>query len=173
MKRTLCILLALLAALSMTGCRFFNRPKPADNTAEPTLAPTAVATEAAVTNEAPEVTETVSEAPTAEPVQIESEADKAFRELDLEIFREVVTSSSDTYNQFIVSDPGKFGIDPADVSRGWGDFTYESHVQSMDYDREILSRLNAIDRSHLNELNGYAYDALKRTFETDLLYEDY
>ena len=170
MKRLFCLILAVLTALSLTGCKFFKKPQNTD----PTPAPTEAAqTEDANNTAAPDDTDHPTEIPTESPAINESEADAAFRELDLDIFRKLVTSSSDTYNQYIVSDPAKFGIDPAEVIPGWGDLTYESHVESMDYYRELLGRLAAIDRSALNESNGYAYDAIKRTLEVSLMYEDY
>lgn len=170
MKRFFCLILAVLTALSLTGCKFFNKPEKPETTPAPTEA---VSTEEPKDTEAPAETEQPTSEPTEPPADVESAADIAFKELDLEVFRKLVTASSDSYNQYIVSDPGKFGIDPADVTPGWGDLTYDSHVESMDYFRELLGRLDGIDRGSLNDTNGYAYDALKRALEVSLMFEDY
>ncbi len=117
MKKVFCTILALILAAALIGCRKHNNGKPfvtekpettQGNSADP-----------ASTGGADEVTA----APTIDPEAYDPEADAKFAALDLEIFREIVTSSTDTYNQFIVSDPGKFGIDPNEVNRGWGDLT--------------------------------------------------
>jgi uncharacterized protein (DUF885 family) len=170
MKRLFCLILAFAMALSLAGCKFFNKPDKPETTPAPTEA---ASTEEPKDTAAPENTEQPTEAPSEPPADVESAADIAFKELDLDIFRTFVTSGTDSYNQYIVSDPGMFGIDPADVTPGWGDLTYDSHVESMDYYREVLDELGAIDRGSLNEKNGYAYDALKRTFEVSLMFEDY
>lgn len=174
MKKPICLLLTVLIALTLTGCfrigdyqggTLFPTQPPAqtDNSEKP-------ADQSESASQAPAVTAVPAQ--TVSPAQAAS-ADEAFRELDLEIFRDYVTSSTDTYNQFIVSDPGKFGIDPADVNPGWGELSLEAHNESMNYAREMLQKLQAIDRGALNESNQYAYDYIKRHFETDLMYEDY
>lgn len=180
MKRTLCIILIALMTVFAAGCLpvggcVINVPGTPDPTRDPSL-PTA---DPAAT-QAPGFTEdtSVTTAPDAsgQPQNTEhtaSNADEAFGQLDLEIFRTLATSSSDTYNQFIVSDPARFGIERADVTKGWGELTYEAHVESMDHAREMLGRLAAIDRNELSEKNMHAYDMLKRTYETQLLYEEY
>ncbi|MCR5809140.1 MAG: DUF885 family protein [Clostridiales bacterium] len=178
MKKTLCLLLAFLMAFSLAACK--RTPKEDDQPTEaPTQAPTASpeATEqpTEVPTEIPtEVpTEVPTEAPTTPPVEEDTEADAAFRELDLQIFRDMVVSSSSTYNQYIVSDPAKFGIDPADVNPGWGEYSYESNRESMEYYRGILEELENIDYDRLNTMNRRAYDFLKNKLEYELKYEDY
>lgn len=171
MKKTLSLILALIMVLSLTGCKFFkpvdpaNTEPPATQPAGETAAPTPEGTEQA------EPTEEITPEPT-EPASV-SAADEAFLELDLEFFREAICSSADTFNQFIVSDPEKFGIDRNQVEPGWGELTYEAHIESIESSRDYLERLNAIDRSALSERNANAYDVLKRSLEKDLMHEDY
>ncbi|MBO6061462.1 MAG: DUF885 family protein, partial [Clostridia bacterium] len=43
----------------------------------------------------------------------------------------------------------------------------------MDDSRDMLSRLESIDREALSDVNRYGYDALKRAVEVNLMYEDY
>ena len=166
MKKALCILIAVIFLFSVSGCRMIRDAlKPwVQNTPEP------VKTEAAKT-------ETVTDEPTTPAPdntdRPESTADIAFRELDLEIFRETVISCTDTYNQFIASDPGKFGVDPNDVTPGWGEISYEAHLEDMEEARTYLGRLDAIDRGSLSDMNKYAYDAIRRYFEFELMFEDY
>ena len=140
----------------------FNSPKP-----------TAVAVQSAsptdpAATEAPDSSVSPSQAPV-----IDTDADEAFRKLDAEIFKTLVTSSSDSYNQFIVSDPGRFGVDRSEVTQGWGELSYDAHLEAMDHARDSLNKLSAIDRNALSEKNRYAYDMLKRTYEIQLMYEDY
>ena len=166
MKKALCLFIVVLFLFSVSGCRMIrNALKPwIQNTPKPAQ------TEAAATEDATNTPATPAPEATTAP---ESEADLAFKELDLEIFRKTVVSCTDSYNQFIVSDPGKFGIDPNDVTPGWGDITYESHVEQMDEAREYLGRLASIDYASLSDMNKHAYDALKRYYEVVLMYEDY
>ncbi len=158
----------LVAAFALTsfGCIHFGKEQ---TTPEPT--------------QSAQLTQAVTEAPTAQPTEGPTEeppeepldANAAFEELDLELFRELVTSSADSYNQYIVSNPAKFGIDPEDVERGWGGdyYTPNSNAEYMDACREVLAELENIDREELTDRNKYAYDAIKRHFESALLFEDY
>ena len=165
MKKFICVLIAILMVVPLLGCEVIEKldyilnntvqqPKETETAAEPTA------------------TAEVTANPTSDPTS-QVDANAAFAELDLEIFREFVCSSADTYNQYIVSDPAKFGIDPDDVTKGWGEMTYDAHVESMDYYREVLEKLDAIDVNSLSEKNRYAYAMLKRSMEVNLRYEDY
>lgn len=163
MKKILCILLAILMLASLAGCKHKeddpNETEKPGETSSPTLAPDATA-------DAPDI-------PTEPPHEPDPDADAAFKELDMEIFRSLVTASTDSYNQYIAHDPAYFGIDRSEVQPGWGDFTYEAHLESMEDARDILAELAAIDRDSLSEANRRAYDVLKREFEVELQYEDY
>ena len=163
MKKYLCILLAVLMLASLAGCKHKeddpNETEKPGETSSPTLAPDATA-------DAPDI-------PTEPPHEPDPDADAAFKELDMEIFRSLVTASTDSYNQYIAHDPAYFGIDRSEVQPGWGDFTYEAHLESMEDARDILAELAAIDRDSLSESNRRAYDVLKREFEVELQYEDY
>lgn len=173
MKKTVCLLLALIMTVSLAGCKFFKHdtPKPTE-AAETQPASTEQSTEAAPTQNTQAPTLEPTAAPT-EPAQELSAADEAFLALDLEVFQKQVTASSSNYNQYIVSDPAKFGVDRNDVAENWGDLTYDAHIESMNDARDVLARLAEIDRDSLNERNAIAYDALKRTCEITLMYEDY
>lgn len=175
-KKLACVMLAFIMALSLCGCfrrggkdpvpNLATQPAATEQTAAQTDKSTPVPTDASATEQP---TEVVTEAPTEAP-----DADAEFLALDLELFRETVVSSADTYNQFVASDPAMFGIDPDEVEKGWGDYyTLESHTAYIDGCREALARLARIDREALSEQNKYAYDAIKRNYETDLLFEDY
>ena len=166
MKKALCILLAVIFAAAFTiGCREEWKHSHADNTLAPTEAPV---TTDAVTAEPTEIP-----GPTEVPVGYKSEADEDFELFDLILFRDLVTSSAGSYNQFIVSDPYRFGIDPEDVLSGWGEYTYDAHIETMDYYRDMLSRMELIDYESLNENNKHAFTAIKRSFENELMFEDY
>ena len=159
MKRIVSLLLALICALSLTGCRLINDLLPFD--------PSSIFS-------TPDPNETSDPyIPHNNEDTSESASDIAFRELDLEIFRSRATSCTDIYNQYIVSDPAKFGIDPNDVTPGWGEISYEDHLAQMDEARTVLGRLDAIGRENLNTRNRYAFDAIHRHFEIVLKYEDY
>lgn len=156
-------------AVSLVGCIGNNEQKPTD-------APTAQPTQKADATDAPVdvATETPTEAPTEAPTEDPSiAANAAFEALDLEIFTKLVTSGTSAYNQYIVNDPGRFGIDPADVSPGWGELTYQDHVESMRWYHEIIRKLDGIDKNALSESNRLGYDAVRRAFEMELLLEDY
>ncbi|MCR5611446.1 MAG: DUF885 family protein [Clostridiales bacterium] len=171
MKKVLCVLLALVMALSFEGCAAIKKILsyvPFSQTAAPTEsvtdAPTSVPTEAP------------TEAPTAEPDPTEDPyeaANTAFEELDRELFAMIVSSGVSSYNQYIVSDPGKFGIDTESIEASWGEMSYESHIETMNFYREVLEELAGIDREMLNDMNRLGYDAIKRNFEKELLFEDY
>lgn len=172
-KKILCVFLAVVTALSLCGCfRWGGKlPYPANTTAP---VQTEQPTQEAAASEQATALPAETEAPTPEPTEPAASADEEFEALDLELFQSMVTGSADTYNQYIVNDPAAFGIDPADVEPGWGDYyTLEAHMAYMDDCRSVLERLAAIDRSSLNERNQYAYDALKRSYEVALMFEDY
>ena len=169
MKKTLCIIIAVLMAFSSVGCFVIGKP----NDSDPTASPAETVTEAPTSAPTDAPTEAPTEAPTAVPTENPEAANEAFRALDLDVFRELVTSGMTEYNQYIVSDPAMFGIDPNDVEPGWGTVSYDEHVKSMNYYRDVLSRLEEIDFEKLNEMNKRGYTAMKRAFETELLFEDY
>ena len=169
MKKTLCILIALLMVFLSVGCSVIGKLNEVDSTA----APTETVTDAPTSDPTAAPTEAPTEAPTAVPTENPEAANEAFRALDLDVFRELVTSGMTEYNQYVVSDPARFGIDPADVEPGWGTVSYDEHVRSMNYYREVLSRLEEIDFEKLNDMNKRGYTAMKRAFETELLFEDY
>ena len=169
MKRLICALLVLAMLLPLSGCLGDLIPglKPTEVPATeiPTAAPTPSPTEAP--------TEAPTEEPTPEPTPDPEAANNAFRELDLEIFRTLVTSGTDAYHQYIVDDPAAFGIDPDDVIPGWGDLTYQAHVSSMEYYREVIASLEEIDYDQLSDMNKRGYDAIKRACEKELAFENY
>lgn len=166
-RKALCLILAALCMLSMNGCGIIKHFL--DHEVHGTQKPEATVPAA---TEAAETDDPVTPAP-VETNRPETQADAAFKELDLEIFRTRVTSCTDLYNQFIVNDPAKFGIDPSDVTPGWGEISYEDHVEQMNNAREMLGRLDAIGRDDLSEMNQHAFDAIHRYYETVLKYEDY
>lgn len=163
MKKLLCIILTLIFALTAAGCG--NVSCDISHEEKPEV------TEALQTERATEKpAESAVPGPTAAP---DPEANTAFEQLDGELFREYLSSGYETYNQFIVSDGARFGVDPDELDLGWGEFTYEAHMGSMDEARETLEKLAAIDPAALNEGNRHAYEAIKRAFEVQLMYEDY
>lgn len=173
MKKILCVLIALVMAISFEGCAAIRKILNYVPFSDPTAAPTEIAPTSAPTAVP---TEVPTEAPTQEPEPTEiprSEADIAFEEFDLELFRMIVTSGVSTYNQYIVSDPERFGIDTSEISASWGDLTLEAHLDTMDFYREALEELEEIDRESLNDMNKLGYDAIKRSFEKELWFEDY
>ncbi|MBO4848464.1 MAG: DUF885 domain-containing protein [Clostridia bacterium] len=161
MKKYICLILAIVFAAFTIGCREYWK-KPSD---DPTAQPTDVSETTPEATEAPE--------PTQIPEGYKSEADEDFELFDLMLFRDLVTSGADAYNQFIVSDPARFGIDPADVNPGWGELSYDAHIESIEYYRDMLSRMELIDYDTLSENNKHAYDAIMRWFDVQIMYEDY
>lgn len=175
-KRVLCAALAVLAAASMCGCFMWGGQSPYPNYPQKTdAAQTPSATQEAPLT--PSSTQEASATQSPEPAGTEAaeeDANKLFEFLDLELFRSMAVSSSDTYNQCIAGDPERFGIDPADVEKGWGDYyTYEGHVQDMQSCREVLDMLDDIDRDKLSDQNRSAYDTIRRCYEMSLMFEDY
>lgn len=113
-------------------------------------------------SDTPKPSESATDIPkaTKEPVQhIKTQADYDFEALDLEIFISAVTSDGLSYHQYVI-DPESFGIDEADVERGWGEFTLEADRAGYAENREILIKLNGIDREQLSGMNKLAYDNL-------------
>ncbi len=172
MKKTVGLILALIMAFSLVGCKFLEPlfPKPTEpaKTEDPSGEATAAPTEAAAETAAP--TDEATPAPTEAAVSAE---DEAFLALDLDFFREQVTASISNYNQYIVSDPAKYGIDRADVDPTWGELTYDAHKESIESARDYLARLGAIDPSKLTERNANAYEALKCSLELAVEHEDF
>ena len=166
MKRTVCLILAILMLLTAAGCGKKPGPVPAETQAPDQTEHSASASDAPYVTAAPAEPDETEYAP-------DPNADAAFREIDLDVFRSIVTSSTDCFNQYIAHDAAYFGIDPADVKPGWGEYSYEAHMESMEQCRGFLSRLSAVDRNSLSEANRRAYDVLKRSFEVELMYEDY
>lgn len=164
MKKTLSVILAIIMLFSLVGCKWFKKSEEQQaKTDDP------VTTAAPADTAAPDATDEPYSGDEGDPAK----ANEEFEALDLDIFKVCVTSGSDSYNQYIVSDPGKFGIDPSTVEKGWGELSYESHKETMDYARDVLSKLRAINRSGLSDENRHAYDMLVRVFETQLKYEDF
>ena len=163
MKKLICVLLVLAIAFSAAGCGRMSCSTESGSTPEPTAQQS---TESITEKPGPDA----SAAPTNTP---DPDADAAFEKLDKELFAERINSSYVTYNQFVVSDGARFGADPEQIPMTWGDLTYEAHTESIELARDMLERLSAIDPDMLSESNRYAYDALKRSFEMDLMFEDY
>lgn len=144
MKRFFSLFLAALMLLSFAACTCNQENSPTHTpelilTAEPTGTPEAK--------------------PTAEP----SEEDLKFEELDKELFVSAVISDGLTYHQY-VKNPASFGIDEADIERGWGVFSYSAYLESMEENNDYFERLEAIDREQLSELNQIAYDNLMSSY---------
>lgn len=171
MKKLLSVFLSLILLLSLSGCAcaplirellkpYYDDPSASPYTWEPGSSPDTL-----VTNE-PDYG--------PEREKLAREANDAFIELDLELFREMVSSSADNLHQYVSGDPAYFGIDPDEVGpAGWGELTYEEHINTMDYFRDVLERLGSIERGLLNETNRHGYDAIKRSCEWQLAFEDY
>ena len=169
MKRMICILLSVLMLVSFSGCSTLEFLQSVLGSEEPTALPTETVTDAPASAPTAVPSEVPTEAPTEEP----DDANAAFRELDLEIFRGLVTSGMEAYNQYIVADPEMFGIDPDDVDPGWGTLSYDAHVESMNYYRDMLARLHEIDFDQLDDMNKLGYRAIENAFEGQLKFENY
>lgn len=123
------------------------------------------------------VVENTTEIPTleitAEPTPTDdNDMDAAFEEIDREIFIDIVTSDGLTYHQYVI-DPAYFGIEEAEVERGWGDFSYEAYQTSYEETDELMEKLENIDREQLNESNKIAYDNIMWTLEISYQLKDY
>ena len=143
MKKIICILIAVIFALSTAGCSCRPLP-PGENTPAPSQG-TDIRTSEPSENDTP------------------TQADIEFEKIDREIFLSIVTSDGLTYHQ-LVADPEAFDIDEADVERGWGDVSYESAAAGYKADREMLAKLDAIDKNELSEMNRLAYENIYECF---------
>lgn len=140
MKRLTAVILAIAILISVAACDFNGgknqTPKP-ENTPEVTVAPTS---------------------------EIKTEADKAFEELDREVFVDIVTGDGLSYHQFVI-DPASFDIDESEIERGWGDFSYSAQLEGVEENKKLLERLKGINAEDLNESNRIAYEMLLSTLE--------
>ncbi len=166
MKRTFCILLSTIFVFALAACGITQHGDDA-NGATPT--PNALATSTPLPNMATS-TPIVTISPVPSP---EISADGAFEALDLEIFRDVVTSDGSTYNQMIASDPQLFGIDESMVERGWGSRSYDEHIASIDYYEEMLERLHDINADELSDMNKIGYETIEESLSVAIEYRDF
>ena len=94
---------------------------------------------------------------------VPTQADIDFEIIDREIFLSIVTSDGLTFHQ-LVADPEAFDIDKNDIERGWGDFSCELAAEGYADNRELLKKLDAIDKNELSEMNRLAYDNIYECF---------
>ncbi len=155
-KRALCILLALLTALSFTGCiridlaKLIKSALPADT---PTPKATAEAT------------------PTQTDSAAAAENEAALKALDEEMFASSVTSDALTFH-LTIAHPENFP-EITDVPSGWGDFTYERECEANEENITYLERLNAIDRDALCDDSKITYDTLLQFLEMSIEEHEY
>ena len=157
MKKLISILLVCAMLIGVAACVCSPRPGASD-TPEPSAS-----------------ADTITQTPNAteEPTQhIKTQADFDFEAIDLEIFISAVTSDGLSYHQYVI-DSEFFGIDEADVERGWGELTREADRAGYAENREILAKLNSIDREQLSDMNKLAYDNLLKCIELSNVSEDY
>lgn len=141
MKRFFSFFIAALMLFSIAACTCNQ----ADN---PTHAPELILTT--------EPTNTPEAKPTAKP----SEEDVRFEELDKEVFVSAITSDGLSYHQY-VKNSASFGIDEADIERGWGVLSHSAYLESRERINDYIIKLENIDREQLSERNQIAYDNLK------------
>lgn len=149
-KKVLALLLVGMLLLGTFGCK-----KPAKQEDASGALTMPMATDGG----APAATSSPVPAPTAD-----ASASKAFRDLDLEIFRWYVTQDGYSFHQ-LVTDPSVFGIDPATVPMNWGEFTEEDSKRLGAEAGVYLERLNTIQRSQLETAEQFAYDVLQQYLE--------
>ncbi len=136
MKRIVSIILAFIMLLSFCACDVNH----GNSTIEPTE------------------TQQPTLSPTQDPSEV-STADIEFAELDRELFVSTVTSDGLTFHQY-VKNPESFGINEADIERGWGDFSYESYLDGLEENLSLKQELETIDYDSLSQYNKLAYDNL-------------
>ena len=147
-KRKIALLLSLLLLFgALASC--INKPEPDPSPSPATAAPTASSGQDA-----------------------NNEDNEQFERISKEMFISVATSDGFTYHQFI-KDPAFYGINEADVERGWGSISLEAHEADHRDNDEILQRLAAIDRSNLTPMNATAYDTIVETLELANASRDY
>lgn len=144
MKRFFSLFLVALMLFNFAACTCNQENNPT-NTPEPIL------------------TAEPAETPRAEPTVEPSAEDVKFEELDKELFVNTVISDGLTYHQY-VKDPASFGIDEADIERGWGVFSHSAYLESMEENNAYFEKLEAINREQLSERNQIAYDNLMSIF---------
>ncbi len=159
-KRIAALFASIILLLGLCSCSCGPAPAPGPQHSPETME-TAAPPTAPSTASAPDAT--------AAPMKT---ADELFIEFDRRIFEEIVTADEMTFHQF-VRDAESFGIDETAVEAGWGDYTYESYQEGIDWYRDSLSELETIDRSKLSAQNAIAYDNLKITFTMGVEGADY
>ena len=189
-KRIIAMLLACVMLLGCAACSCGSKKKQNEAAPQPeaTVQPSAQteqpapateqpapATEAPATEEPAEPTEEPAPA-TAEPVEPEpvemNDAEKAFWALDEELFLDYVTSDITSLDQYC-EHPENFGIDESTVPVTLGEFTKEANDEWIQQCYTYREKLNAIDRSQLNEQLQFAYDTYCRYFDMEIESKDW
>ena len=113
----------------------------------------------------------VEETPLPEPTfQYSESAEKAFRALDLDVFRWYATMDGYSFHMFI-DNPANYQIDPATVNMTLGEFTEEDNARITAEAKGYLEQLNAIDREQIKPESQFSYDVLQQML-TELAADD-
>lgn len=102
----------------------------------------------------------VNALPTAEP---QASASELLAQLDKDFFMDYVTTDLSTLQQFIKR-PAELGIDINEVEITFGSFSKEEDDENLEWYRELMDRLKAIDRSALTKQEQMTYDCMERDF---------
>ena len=121
---------------------------------------------------------TAEETPQPEPTfQYSEDAEKAFRALDLAVFRWYATQDGYSFHMF-VDDPSVYQIDPASVNMTLGEFTEEDSVRVAAEAKGYLDQMSAINREQIKPESQFSFDVLQQVLtdqaadnEFEYLYE--
>ena len=104
--------------------------------------------------------DSAEETPVPEPTfTFSEEAERAYRALDLDVFRWYITSDGYSFHMF-VDDPANFDIDRANVTMTLGEFTEEDTARMTSEAVVYLERLDAINREQIAPETQFSYDVL-------------
>lgn len=153
MKRIAALLLAVLFLMTccLTACRKHGKnDKDAQNNTEPP------ATES-VEQPTPELPTPTPEPEVDPGTKTDAIENEELRAIANEILLSVLTSNAYTYHQFVVN-KDSFDIAEEDIPTGWGDYTYQTHIDGIAENNELLGRMNQIGRASLCEYDAIVYD---------------
>ncbi len=172
-KRIIAIMLVTIMLLGLFGCSTIARRVSSCVTSlyndrpQTTIEPK--------TTKVAEITEKPTPKPTPTP-KIKTDAEKAeeaaFLALDEEMFIDQATSDI-TYLDQYCEDPESFGIDESTVPVTLGEFTKEANDAWIEECLAWREKLNAIDRSLLDDQLQFAYDTYCRYFDMEIESKDW
>ncbi len=115
----------------------------------------------------PGTTDATTESSTDQPVNVDPDAEKAFREFEDAYFKEALEDSCLNYH-YSVNDGSKLGLTRPEATWGdidWSDAKIEENNKK---NQEWMDRLKAIDRNGLSEADRISYDIYLEEMEDNV-----